>query len=193
MQNKHSLYNPQFRPYFILNVLHWWLENAHFWIYRNTITVLEHFLVFSIVAYRLHLNVSVCIELHNYLSLTFRFIYMWQHWPCIPFYFIQFKRRTQGVVGNISPKSTDKLWKSARNSVPSWHLWHTIFNILWFGMQKKIPYPAYYLEQTVCEVNICALDSTKVILFVYLWETIKLSTRQKALMTTAGHNYIEVH
>lgn len=43
---------------------------------ENTITVLEHFLVFSIVAYRLHLNVSVCIELHNYLSLTFRFIHL---------------------------------------------------------------------------------------------------------------------
>lgn len=58
------------------------------------------------------------------------------------------------------------------------------------GRKKKNPYPAYYLGQTVCEVNICALDSTKVILFVYLWEKIKLSTRQKALMTTAGHNYI---
>lgn len=54
----------------------------------------------------------------------------------------------------------------------------------YYGKKKK----KSYLGQTVCEVNICALDSTKVILSVYLWATIK--TRQKALMTTAGHNYI---
>lgn len=56
--------------------------------------------------------------------------------------------------------------------------------------KKKKLYLAYYLGQTVCEVKICALDRTKVILSVYLWVTIKFRTRQKALMTTAEHNYI---
>lgn len=156
LQNKHSLYNPQFRPHFILNVLHWWLENAHFWICGNT-KVLGHFLVFSIVAYCLHLNVSVCIELHNY-QLNFHTFTCGNIGLAFLFILYNLKGGHKGLWAILAQRAQINF-----GNLPEIVYHPGTFGILFSTYYdlgcKKNPYLAYYLGQTVCEVNICALDS----------------------------------